>query len=135
MDAFLNAGGHPLLSSLGFIVAFGVVAFVYLKFFYVDIPKIKGIPEIPGGDLLAGHFYELGNDIATVTEAWSAKYGWPVFQIRMGRRRAVILNSFESTREWFVKNQSATVDRPWFYTFHGIVSKTSGEYKKVFMFL
>jgi hypothetical protein len=25
-----------------------------------------------------------------------------------------------------VKNSTATVDRPWFYTFHGVVSATSG---------
>ncbi|KAL2833335.1 cytochrome P450 [Aspergillus cavernicola] len=98
---------------------------VYISFFYTDIPKIEGIPEIPGGELLAGHLYELGNDHATTAENWAATYGWPVFQLRMGYRRAVILNSFEAAREWLVKNQSATIDRPWLWTFHGIVSKTS----------
>lgn len=126
MDGF-SVYEHPLLSALGLVAAFGILTFVYLQFFYVDFPVIKGIPEIPGGELLAGHFYQLGNDIASTTERWAAKYGWPVFQIRMGQRRVIILNSFEATREWFVKNQSATIDRPWFYTFHGIVSKTSGE--------
>lgn len=99
---------------------------IYLLFFYVDIGKITGIPEIPGGELLAGHLYELGSDHATTAERWSAQYDWPVFQLRMGYRRAVIINSFEAVREWLVKNQSATVDRPWFYTFHGVVSATSG---------
>ncbi|EXJ83385.1 hypothetical protein A1O1_07007 [Capronia coronata CBS 617.96] len=105
--------------------ALGVGALIYVRFFYVDLPKIKGIPEIPDGEALAGHFYKLGDDHATAAESWAEKYGWPVFQVRMGQRRAVILNSFESAREWTVKNQSATLDRPWFYTFHGIVSATS----------
>ncbi|ETS85365.1 hypothetical protein PFICI_03390 [Pestalotiopsis fici W106-1] len=105
---------------------FAVILLCYLNFFYVDCAKINGIPEIPGGELLAGHLYQLGNDHATTAETWAAKYGWPVFQLRMGRRRAVFLNSFGAAREWLVKNQSSTVDRPWFHTFHGVVSKTSG---------
>lgn len=120
-----------ILTSLGLLAAAFILLFAYLQFFYVDFPAIKGIPEIPGGDLLAGHLYQLGNDHATTAESWAAKYGWPVFQLRMGRRRVVMLNSFEAAREWLVKNQSATIDRPWFYTFHGIISKTSGEHNPI----
>jgi phenylacetate 2-hydroxylase len=115
-----------LLLSLS-TIAFIASVVIYLRFFYVDIAKIKGIPEIPGGELLAGHLYALGKDHATTAESWSYKYGWPVFQLRMGNRRAIILNSFEAAREWFVKNQTATLDRPSFYTFHGVVSATSGK--------
>jgi len=117
-----------ILPSLGlFTAAVSVAVVLYVLFFYVDFPKIQGIPEIPGGELLAGHLYKLGADHATTAQRWSTQYGWPVFQLRMGYRRAVILNSFGSAREWLVKNQSATIDRPWFYTFHGVVSKTSGK--------
>lgn len=104
-----------------------VILLLVLKFFYVDYPKINGIPEIPGGDILAGHLYKLGSDHATTAETWAKQYGWPVFQIRMGRRRAIFLNSFDAARDWLVKNQSSTIDRPWFHTFHGVVSKTSGK--------
>jgi phenylacetate 2-hydroxylase len=115
----------PFLAAI--VVSLGtVIVLCYLKFFYVDYAKIKGIPEIPAGELLAGHLYQLGNDHATTAQAWAVRYGWPVFQLRMGRRRAVFLNSFDAAREWLVKNQSSTVDRPWFHTFHGVVSKTSG---------
>lgn len=107
----------------------GIVVLIYLRLFYVDYPNIKGIPEIPGGKLLTGHLCQLGNDHATTAEKWAMQYDWPVFQIRLGRRRAIILNSFEAAQEWMVKNQAATLDRPWFYTFHGVVSATSGEYK------
>ncbi|KEF60508.1 uncharacterized protein A1O9_02069 [Exophiala aquamarina CBS 119918] len=102
-----------------------VIVLLCLHFFYVDHPAIKGLPEIPGGELLAGHLYQLGADHATTAEDWSKKYGWPAFQLRMGRRRAIMLNSFQSAHEFLVKNQSATLDRPWFYTFHGLLSKTS----------
>ncbi|CAH0051154.1 unnamed protein product [Clonostachys solani] len=113
------------IAFLALVVVIVVSLLVYLNFFYVDIPKINGIPEIPNGELLAGHLYQLGADHATTAEKWSAEYRWPVFQVRMGRRRAIFLNSFESAREWLVKNSTATVDRPWFYTFHGVVSATS----------
>ncbi|KAL3446366.1 cytochrome P450 [Aspergillus insuetus] len=126
MDFIVAADWPNILASLGlFAAAASLLLVVYIAFFYVDFPKINGIPEVPGGELLAGHLYQLGADHATTAQTWSAKYGWPVFQLRMGYRRAVILNSFESAREWMIKNQSATIDRPWFYTFHGVVSKTS----------
>lgn len=114
--------------SILLFAAFSAIA-IYLLFFYVDISLIQGIPEIPGGELLAGHLHQLGSDHATTAQQWSEKYGWPIFQLRMGYRRTVMINSFEGAREWFVKNQSATLDRPWFYTFHGVVSATSGLWK------
>lgn len=109
------------------VIVLSLTAIVCFRLFYVDIPQVKNIPEIPSGDLLAGHLYQLGIDHATTAEEWATKFGWPVYQLRMGRRRAVVLNSFDAARDWMVKNQSATLDRPWFYTFHGVVSKTSGE--------
>jgi phenylacetate 2-hydroxylase len=129
LDAQLFDGlANPMVGSIAAVTVMASAIYVYLKWFYVDIPKIAGIPEIPGGELLAGHLYQLGEDHAATAEKWSAQYGWPVFQLRMGMRRAIVVNSFESAKEWFVKNQSATLDRPWFYTFHGVVSATSGEY-------
>ncbi|KAL3489963.1 cytochrome P450 [Aspergillus germanicus] len=126
MDFIVSANWPSIFASFGlFTAASCAVLVLYTAFFYVDFPKINGIPEIPSGDLLAGHLYQLGADHATTAQTWSSQYGWPVFQLRMGYRRAVILNSFESAREWMIKNQSATIDRPWFYTFHGVVSKTS----------
>ncbi|WQF77251.1 Putative cytochrome P450 [Colletotrichum destructivum] len=126
MYLLFATGIHTAVALFGLVVVtLSAVLVLCLKFFYVDFSKIKGIPEIPGGRLLAGHLPHLGNDHATTAASWSAKYGWPVFQFRMGRRRAIMINSFESAREWLVKNQSATVDRPWFYTFHGVISKTS----------
>lgn len=119
--------GFAIMTGAG-AIAISLVLFIYLKFFYVDIPRISNIPEIPNGNLLSGHLYKLGSDHATTAEEWSKNYRWPVFQIRMGRRRAIILNSFDASRDWMVKHQSATLDRPWFYTFHGVISATSGRH-------
>lgn len=116
-----------LLTKLSLFASLLAIALsISLIFLYPDVSRIKGLPEIPNASILAGHLYQLGKDHATTAEQWAQKYGWPVFQIRMGRRRAIILNSFGAAHEFLVKNQASTIDRPWFYTFHGVVSKTSG---------
>lgn len=103
-----------------------ILALIYLRFFYVDFPPIRSIPEIPGGSLLHGHLYMLGQDHATTAEKWSKDYNWPIYQARLGNRRVFFLNGFEVAREWLVSCQSYTIDRPSLYTFHNLVSKTSG---------
>ncbi|RFU34585.1 hypothetical protein B7463_g1714, partial [Scytalidium lignicola] len=91
-----------------------------------DIPYIKGIPEIPGALPITGHLLALGDDHATVCESWWRKYKTSVFQIRLGNTRAVVVNSFEDAKRMLIGHQSAVIDRPTLYTFHGIISSTQG---------
>lgn len=49
-----------------------------------DIPKIKGIPEIPGIPIF-GNLIQLGEVHARKAGEWAKKYG-PVFQVRMGNK-------------------------------------------------
>ncbi|KIW68404.1 hypothetical protein PV04_04355 [Phialophora macrospora] len=91
-----------------------------------DIPKIKGLPEIPGALPILGHLQQLGPDHATVCEGWWRKYGQSVFQIRLGNTRAVVVNSFEDAKRMLIGNQTAVIDRPTLYTFHGVISTTQG---------
>lgn len=68
-------------------IAVAVIAAVYFVIRYLnrtDIPKIKGLPEIPGVPIF-GNLLQLGDQHATVSEKWSKQYG-PVFQVRMGNR-------------------------------------------------
>ena len=113
-------------SILAYIAPIILIAAIYLRFFYVDFSAIGGIPEIPGGSLLHGHLYMLEQDHATTAQKWSHDYGWPIYQVRLGSRRVIFLNGFEVAREWLVTRQSYTIDRPLMYTFHNLVSKTSG---------
>lgn len=115
------------LEVLGACFFFGIGVLIYLHFFYVDLKKIGGIKEIPGGSLISGHLFLLGSDHASTAEHWSNVYACPLFQIRLGNRRTIIINSFAVAKDWSIKNHSAILDRPWLYTFHGVVSKTSGE--------
>ncbi|RFU28891.1 hypothetical protein B7463_g7448, partial [Scytalidium lignicola] len=112
-----------------YAVYFGTVLFLYLLYRWsvsTDIPYIKGIPEIPGAIPIVGHLLKLGDDHASVCEGWWKKSGDSVFQIRLGNTRAVVVNSFDDCRKMLVGNQSALIDRPKLYTFHGIISSTQG---------
>lgn len=66
-----------------------VVYFIIRYFNRTDIPKIKGIPEIPGIPIF-GNLLQLGDQHATVTGKWAKKFG-PVFQVRMGNKVSVSL--------------------------------------------
>lgn len=110
---------------LAIVLFFGVV--IYFQYFYVDYATILGIPEIPGSSYVYGHLDLLGHDHPTTIQNWAVKHSWPLYQIRLGNRRAIVLNSFQVARDWLVTNQANTLDRPWLYTFHGVVSKTSGQ--------
>lgn len=46
----------------------------------------------------------------------------------MELKRIIYANSFESVKELWVKNQSALISRPRFWTFHDVVSETQGVY-------
>jgi hypothetical protein len=69
------------------VIGIAILSVIYLlcKWLYAtDLPKIKGIPEIPGWPLF-GSLIELGEYHAKVAQDWSKKYG-PVFQVRLGNR-------------------------------------------------
>jgi phenylacetate 2-hydroxylase len=89
-----------------------------------DIPKIKGLPEIPGLPIV-GSLYGLGDNHAKKAAEWSKKYG-PVFQVRMGNRRIVFANTFDSVKNLWITNQSALISRPKLHTFHTVVSSSEG---------
>ena len=113
---------------ISFQVAIALVAaaiFFALKYFNsTDTPKIKGIPEIPGVPIF-GNLLQLGTSHATVAQKWAAKYG-PVFQTRLGNRRVVFVNSYETVKHFWITNQAALISRPMFHTFHSVVSSSQG---------
>lgn len=106
-----------LLTSLGL---------TYLRYLYTDHHSIDGLPEPAGASLIYGHLPLLGRDHASKAEHIARENSWPIFQVRLGCKRVVILNGFQAARDWLVINHSATITRPMFYTFHKVVSKTSG---------
>jgi phenylacetate 2-hydroxylase len=109
------------------ILPFFLIALVYTAIKLLDrtdIPKIKNLPEVPGLPIV-GSLYELGDNHAKKAAEWSKKYG-PVFQVRMGNRRIVFANTFDSVKNLWITNQSALISRPKLHTFHTVVSSSEG---------
>ncbi|CAO2650708.1 Nn.00g020000.m01.CDS01 [Neocucurbitaria sp. VM-36] len=117
-----RALGQPAI--LFIFVALVVVLYKLLT--RTDVPYIRGIPEIPGALPITGHLTQLGDDHATVCEQWWRKYGNPVFQIRLGNTRAVIVSSFDDCKKILVSNSQGLIDRPKLFTLHGLISSTQG---------
>lgn len=69
-----------LLVAVALVVSF----YVLTHWNATDVPKIKGLPEIPGIPIF-GNLVQLGTDHARVARKWARKYG-PVFQTRLGNR-------------------------------------------------
>ena len=120
---------HELISAQSpitlsfFILSLGFFLIRYLN--HTDTPKIKNLPEIPGVPLF-GYLLQLGQDHARVAGKWAKEKGWPVFQTRLGNRRIIFANTFDSVRHLWINNQSALISRPTLYTFHSVVSTSQG---------
>jgi phenylacetate 2-hydroxylase len=109
------------------VLPFFLIALVYTVIKIMDktdVPKIKNLPEIPGWPIV-GNLSQLGDNHAKVAHDWSKKYG-PVFQVRMGNRRIVFANTFDSVKNLWITNQSALISRPTLHTFHTVVSSSEG---------
>lgn len=108
------------------VVALAIVYGVFRLLTRTDIPKIKGLPELPGVPIF-GSLFLLGKHHARNCTELAKKYG-PVFQVCLGQRRIVYANTFDSVRELWIGNQSALISRPRFWTFHDVVSTTQGTF-------
>ncbi|KAH8808470.1 cytochrome P450 phenylacetate 2-hydroxylase-like protein [Xylogone sp. PMI_703] len=109
--------------AVGFI--FLAIIFVVIKYLYhTDTPKIKNLPEVPGLPLF-GSLLKFGENHALVAQKLAEKYG-PVFQVRLGNRRIVFANTFDSVKQLWITNQAALISRPTLHTFHKVVSTSQG---------
>ncbi|RFU35366.1 hypothetical protein B7463_g955, partial [Scytalidium lignicola] len=108
---------------VGFI--FLAIIFAVIKYLnYTDTPKIKNLPEIPGIPLF-GSLLRFGENHAIIAQKLAQKYG-PVFQVRLGNRRIVFANTFDSVKQLWITNQAALISRPTLHTFHKVVSTSQG---------
>ncbi|TGO23747.1 hypothetical protein BPAE_0122g00020 [Botrytis paeoniae] len=108
-------------------IGIAIIATVFFIVRYLnrtDTPKIKNLPEIPGYPLF-GSLLEFGVSHALVAKRLAEKYG-AVFQVRLGNRRIVFVNTFDAVRHFWVTNQSALISRPTLHTFHSVVSTSQG---------
>ena len=105
----------------------GVIIIVYILLKLIDstdVPKIHGLPEASGWPIF-GSLFELGENHYAAFSRMAKKLG-PVFQVRMGNRRIVVANSYESIKELWTKNPTSLISRPTLHTFHTVVSSSQG---------
>lgn len=110
-----------------FVIAIAIVIIlcILVKILDItDIPTIKGLPEAPSWPIF-GSLFHLGNNHAASLMEMTKQLG-PVFQVRMGNKRIVVANSFDSIKELWIRNQSALISRPLLHTFHTVVSSSQG---------
>lgn len=126
VSARTNHKMFALLSPTTLSFLFLTLGYFLIRFLNsTDKPKIKNLPEIPGVPLF-GNLLQLGQDHARVTAKWAKEYHWPVFQTRLGNRRIIFANTFDSVKYFWINNQSALISRPTMYTFHSVVSSSQG---------
>ncbi|KAI5295955.1 hypothetical protein KEM52_006303 [Ascosphaera acerosa] len=106
------------------VAALTLLYFLWKCINYTDTPKIKGLPEVPGVPLF-GNLLQLGDEHAKNAAKLAEKYG-PVYQTRLGNRRVIFANSFDSVKQIWINQQSALMSRPTLYTFHSVVSSSQG---------
>lgn len=104
-----------------------VVFFIYLLIKYLDrtdVAKIEGLPEASGWPIF-GSLFQLGTNHSTELARMAKDLG-SVFQIRLGNKRIVVANSYQSIRDLWIRNQSSLISRPTLHTFHTVVSSSQG---------
>lgn len=92
---------------------------------YCEQKIIPGISQAGFKYPIIGSLLNLGKSQALTYSNWAARYG-PVFQIRLGCKRAVVVNDYESVKELWIDNMTANCSRPISYTFHHVVSASQG---------
>ncbi|CAF0960268.1 unnamed protein product [Rotaria sordida] len=112
---------------MAFVAWIGIIVIIWILFKILsstDIPKINGLPEAPGWPIF-GSLLQLGENHSLALSKLAKRLG-PVFQIRLGNKRIVVANSYDSIKELWIRNQSSLISRPTLYTFHTVVSSSQG---------
>jgi 3-hydroxyphenylacetate 6-hydroxylase len=125
-------GFQPSQNSTGIILLYYgasfvvIVSIVYIV--YTEVGRyLSRIPKLPGpyGLPLFGSLPWLWGKVhAEQFRIWSKQYG-PVFQVQLGARTAVVVNSASAARALFLGQREAMNSRPLFYVLHGKVQENS----------
>ena len=94
---------------------------------YTITPKeIANIFSIPGELPFIGHLHLILENPALIYLTWSKLYNQSVFQIRIGNKRVVVVNSFDDVVGLWINHSCQNNSRPLSYTFHDLVSAIQG---------
>ncbi|KAK4940469.1 hypothetical protein LTR10_019453 [Elasticomyces elasticus] len=127
MDAskYLGLASTSILPLEIFAISFVLLVAVIIVFVdRTDVPHIKSLPSVPGLPMF-GSLLQLGNSHPVAYQKLARRYG-PVYQVRLGNKRFVVANTFNSIRQLWIQNQSALNSRPVLHTFHDVLSSSQG---------
>lgn len=105
-----------ILLPIVFYIILDVVGIVGPK----EISGILSIPHVP----VMGNIWSLVNNPAKVCMEWANKYQQLIFQVRLGNKRVLVVNSYEDVMN--IWRKSSLNSRPTQYTFHNLLSSTKG---------
>ncbi|KAI1382926.1 cytochrome P450 [Hypoxylon trugodes] len=88
------------------------------------LARVPGLPGPRGLPLMGSLPWLWGKVHAEQYRSWAAQYG-DVFQVQLGNRTVVIVNSAASARALFLGQREATNSRPLFYVLHQKVQSGS----------
>ncbi|RWR83896.1 cytochrome P450 82C4-like protein [Cinnamomum micranthum f. kanehirae] len=98
-----------------------IVGFLAFIFFYTLLSKgekTKGTnsrqpPQAAGALPVIGHLHQLGGGkpLFRVLGAMADNFG-PVFMLRLGVKRVLVVSTWEAAKEWFTTNDQALAGRP-----------------------
>lgn len=81
------------------------------------LARVSGLPGPRGLPLVGSLPWLWGQVHAEKYRQWAAEYG-DVFQVQLGNRTAVVVNSSSAARSLFLGQREATNSRPLFYVLH-----------------
>ncbi|KAI5967861.1 hypothetical protein CANMA_002629 [Candida margitis] len=96
-----------------------VVAILYDYFFQPQ--RIRGIYSIPGELPVVGHLHLSLHNPAKAYMEWASRYNKSVYQIRLGTRWVVVVNSYDAVVDIWMNHSCQNNSRPVSYTFHGLI--------------
>lgn len=111
---------HYYLSS-----TIALICSIYIYDLFTKPKRFNNIFEIPNYPII-GNLAQLKNNPAKTLMEWSTKYNTSIFQIRLGNKRIIVVNSFDFVSNLWTKNACKNNSRPINYTFHSVVSSTQG---------
>lgn len=113
-----------LVYKLPYIASILLILYIIVSEINVHLSRIPHLPG-PRGFPIVGSLPSLWGKVhAEQFRLWSKEYG-DVFQVRLGERTVIVVNSASAARNLFLGQREAMNSRPLFYVLHGKVQQNS----------
>ncbi|KAH6677259.1 cytochrome P450 [Halenospora varia] len=121
---FLQGAKENPTQYLAISVTLASILYVVVNEFGRKAARVPGLGG-PRGLPLIGNLWQIRQNAAEKYREWAKTHG-SVYQIQLGNIPVVVVNSAAAAKVLFGQNAQALSSRPEFYTFHKVLSNTSG---------